>query len=299
MTLKELCEKYDIKYQSNHADKIRKQLSKYCEFKQQGRDYTIIRELTDVEKLAFNSKFSDYITDLLIKQLSLSKTTVFTYTELFENLGLVNEFYKKARSNIYSHKPYYETPKFIYDITDYELNNGDTEYHIIENNLYKFFISSSKILKEIIRNSLNSMQKRRLLYWKPTYRVYKKLDNGSVISYNCDKELAGKILDWENEALSYLGYKTKWFGKDTKAKNYLNQYVNQHLNQYGYNYYTDAVDLTLATESIKREAHKIDCQYILNNNIQTKLLESKEMDNIIKTLNKQFIKEYVDISKIM
>ncbi len=296
MKLKELCEQCNIPYNKEHPKRSLQKLEQVYIINKQGRDYTIVRELTDIEKLAFNSKFSDYITDLLIKQLSLSETTVFTYTELFEKLGLVNEFYKQARSNLYSHKPYYETPKFTYDITDYELNNGDTEYHIIENNLYKFFISSSKILKEIIRNSLNSMQKRRLLFWKPTYRVYKKLDNGLVLSYNCDKELAGKILDWENEALEYLGYKTKWFGKDTKAKNYLNQYVNQHLNQLGYDYYTDAIDLTLATESIKREAYKVDCRYILNNNIQTKLLESKEMENIITSLNKQFIKEYIDIN---
>ena len=164
MKLKELCQQYNINYDSKNPKRSLEKLQQQYVINKNGRDYTIIRELTDSEKLAFSSKFSDYITNLLIKQLSMSQTAVYTYTELYEQLGLVNDFYKQARSNIYTHKPYYETPKFTYTITDFELNNGDTEYHIIENNLYKFFISSSKILKEIVRNSLNSMQKRRLLF---------------------------------------------------------------------------------------------------------------------------------------
>lgn len=118
------------------------------------------------------------------------------------------------------------------------------------------------------------------------------------MQYNCSKQLAGQILDWENEALSLVGYKTKWFGRDTKSKTTFDNYLKQKLSQIGYDYYTDAVDLTLATESIKKEAYKLDCKNALNQNVQTKLLESKEMDNIIKSLNKQFIKEYIDILNI-
>lgn len=298
MKLKDLCERYNVPYDSAHTKLCLSKLSKLCEFTKNGRDYTIIREYTEEEKFALsNAKFSEYITDLLIKQLSLTAKNVYTYIELYENMGMVNSFYKSARANIYSkdeYKAFYEVNKFSYDFSQFDADNGMTEYNIVESNLRKFFFTSNKLLKEIVRNSLNSMQKRRLIYWKPTYRLYKKRQDSPPIQHDCTTEEAGQILDWENEALTIVGYKSKWFGNDEKANNTFHDYVNSKIKEnFGYDYYGDAIDFTLAIESIQKEAYKIDCRRLLNQNVQTKLLESKEMDNIIRSLNKQFIQEYI------
>lgn len=292
MTLRELCEKYNITYDSKHGKYCKDQVAKYCEFVQQGRDYTIVKEYNENERLALtSSKFSDYIQDLLIKRLSMNDKNIYPYAELFEDMGMVNEFYRSARSNVYNNKDYYEVPKFSYPLNPDE--EDESEYRIINRNLKRFFRNSSKLMKEIVKNALDSGQKKRLFYWKPTYIMYKKRDDKNI-PVPCIKEQAGKILDWENEALEMLGYKTKWFGNDFEAKENFDEYVNSKIKQY-YNcdFYTDGVDLTLAPNSLRREAFKIDCKHLLNNNVQTKLLESKEMDDIIRSLNKQFVKEYI------
>ena len=294
MTLKELCDKYNITYDSKHGKYCKEQLSKYCEFTQQGRNYTLVREYNENERLALsNSKFSDYIQDLLIKRLSVTPTkTIYSYAQLFEDMGMINKFYRSARSNVYRDKEFYEVPKFSYPLREDE--EDESEYRIISHNLGRFFQNSSKLMKEIVVNSLNSGQRKRLFFWKATYIMYKKVDDDINIPIECTKEQAGKILDWENEALEIVGYKTKWFGKNRKAKKDFDDYVNTKIKQYyDCDFYTDAVDLTLAPNSLQKEAFKIDCKRLLNQNVQTKLLESKEMDDIIRSLNKQFVKEYI------
>ena len=92
-----------------------------------------------------------------------------------------------------------------------------------------------------------------------------------------------------------LGYKTEWIPVE-KDRIAFNKFIDDKIKEnFGFDTYAKAVRLTLAQDSLKREAYKIDCRRMLNNNVQTKMLESKEMDLIVKALNKQFVSEYIQL----
>lgn len=304
MTLKEMCEKYNIQYDSKHSQKIQKKLSKMCEYVKNGRDYIVVREYSDIEKFMANStKFSDYMTNLVIKELSISQKNRYTFSEMFVKMGMVNQSYITSKNKLYSDNPKdieNEVKKFTYKIEDTENDYGITEYNVVEINLKKFFGHSTKLLKEIIKNSLDSMQKKRYIFWKQTYRMYRKTEDGVVEYKDCTIDEAGHILHWENEALGLVGYSNKWFGNDKEAKEEFSNYVNAKIKQnYGYTWYVEAMDLTLAQGTIDSVAKQIDCEILLNQNVQNKLTDSKEMGDIIKNLNEQFVKEYINIEKTL
>ena len=116
-----------------------------------------------------------------------------------------------------------------------------------------------------------------------------------LIERNATEEERSKILDWTKEALDKLGYKTEWIPVE-KDRIAFNKFIDDKIKEnFGFDTYAKAVRLTLAQDSLKREAYKIDCRRMLNNNVQTKMLESKEMDLIVKALNKQFVSEYIQL----
>ena len=300
MKLSELCDKYGVSYNKNHADRCRKQLEKYCIFERKGNNYTIIRELTNEEKLLMSDKFTDYMSDILIKHLSnKGRQVTYTYAELFELTGMINHNWREGRSNIYGeiYKKKNETDKFNYALSQEEKKDGISDSLIIEYNLKRFFKTSNRLLKEIVNNSLTSIEKKHLLYWDKTYKLYiLPKDKGDyLIERNATEEERSKILDWTKEALDKLGYKTEWIPVE-KDRIAFNKFIDDKIKEnFGFDTYAKAVRLTLAQDSLKREAYKIDCRRMLNNNVQTKMLESKEMDLIVKALNKQFVSEYIQL----
>lgn len=304
MTLREMCERFGVNYDNKHPERTRKNLSKMCEYVKNGRDYIVVREYNDIEKFMANStKFSDYMTNLVVKELSISQKNRYTFSEMFVKMGMVNQSYITSKNKLYSDNPKdieNEVKKFTYKIEDAENDYGITEYNVVEINLKKFFGHSTKLLKEIIKNSLDSMQKKRYIFWKQTYRMYRKTEDGVVEYKDCTIDEAGHILHWENEALGLVGYSNKWFGNDKEAKEKFSNYVNTKIKQnYGYTWYVEAMDLTLAQGTIDSVAKQIDCEILLNQNVQNKLTDSKEMGDIIKNLNEQFVKEYINIEKTL
>ena len=300
MKLSELCDKYGVAYNKNHADRCRKQLEKYCIFERKGNNYTIIRELTDEEKLLMSDKFTDYMSDILIKHLSSKgRQVTYTYSELFELTGMINHNWREGRNNVYgeAYEKKNETDKFDYALSQEEKEGGLSNSLIIEYNLKRFFKTSNRLLKEIVNNSLTSIEKKHLLYWDKTYKLYifPKKKGDCLIEKVATEDERSKILDWTKEALDKLGYKTEWIPVE-KDRIAFNKFIDDKIKEnFGFDTYAKAVRLTLAQDSLKREAYKIDCRRMLNNNVQTKMLESKEMDLIVKALNKQFVSEYIQL----
>ena len=300
MKLSELCDKYGVAYNKNHADRCRKQLEKYCIFERKGNNYTIIRELTDEEKLLMSDKFTDYMSDILIKHLSSKgRQVTYTYSELFELTGMINHNWREGRNNVYgeAYEKKNETDKFDYALSQEEKEGGLSNSLIIEYNLKRFFKTSNRLLKEIVNNSLTSIEKKHLLYWDKTYKLYifPKKKGDYLIEKVATEDERSKILDWTKEALDKLGYKTEWIPVE-KDRIAFNKFIDDKIKEnFGFDTYAKAVRLTLAQDSLKREAYKIDCRRMLNNNVQTKMLESKEMDLIVKALNKQFVSEYIQL----
>ena len=235
MKLSELCDKYGVSYNKNHADRCRKQLEKYCIFERKGNNYTIIRELTNEEKLLMSDKFTDYMSDILIKHLSnKGRQVTYTYAELFELTGMINHNWREGRSNIYGeiYKKKNETDKFNYALSQEEKKDGISDSLIIEYNLKRFFKTSNRLLKEIVNNSLTSIEKKHLLYWDKTYKLYiLPKDKGDyLIERNATEEERSKILDWTKEALDKLGYKTEWIPVE-KDRIAFNKFIDDKIKE--------------------------------------------------------------------
>lgn len=298
MKLRELCEKYGVKYNVHKTEKCRKKLSKFCEFERNGNDYTIIRELSDEEKVLISDKFTSYIEDILIKHFVTKNAEVLTYTyiDLFEILGLINNNWRIGRNNVFGKlgkKQLIETNKFDYNTI--QNDEGFTKNNIVKYNIKSFFRISNKLLKEIVVNSLTSIEKRNLLSWDKTYKLYilPKKKGDYLIERDITDEECSKILSWTKEALDILGYKTEWM-PSKKDKKKLTEYVNNKiLKEFGYDTYAKAIRLRLAPSSLQRETHNVDCRKHLNKKVVNKLLASKELKGILESIKEQCIDEYI------
>lgn len=118
MKLKEICNRYGIRYDYDHPKRTRKQLEKYCDYTMVGRNYTIIKEYNKLEvynNTIFNCgensirwKFS-YIPTILrhcsgVYKISLGNTIY---------IGQTNDFERR----MYQYR----------DKTDFTRNNGTYE----------------------------------------------------------------------------------------------------------------------------------------------------------------------------
>lgn len=121
-----------------------------------------------------------------------------------------------------------ETNKFDYNTI--QNDEGFTKNNIVKYNIKSFFRISNKLLKEIVVNSLTSIEKRSLLSWDKLPK--KKCDY--LIERDITDEECSKILSWTKEALDILGYKTEWI-PSKKDKKKLTEYVNNKiLKEFGY-----------------------------------------------------------------
>lgn len=96
--LKELCDKYNIPYDSKRAERCRKKLNRYCVFDRIGNSYFIVRERTEEER-EFMVKFTNckkLLKGLVCQDLnSVDGNTLRMNTkEFLEYFGVVNQHYK-------------------------------------------------------------------------------------------------------------------------------------------------------------------------------------------------------------
>ena len=300
MKLRELCEKYGVRYNVHNPVRSRKQLSKFCEFERNENDYTIIRELSDEEKILVSDKFTTYIENILINRLVINNAEelTYTYTDLFEILGLVNDNWRTGRNNIFGKlgkKQLIETNKFDYNVI--QNDEGFTKNNVVKYNIKSFFRISNKLLKEVVVNSLTSIEKRNLLSWDKTYKLYilPKKKGDTLIERDITDEERSKILDWTKEALDMLSHETEWIPSKREKKN-LTEYVNNKiLKEFGYDTYAKAIRLRLTPSSLQRETYNVDCRKHLNKKVVNKLLASKELKDILETIKEQCINEYITL----
>lgn len=65
----------------------------------------------------------------------------------------------------------------------------------------------------------------------------------------------------------------------------------------GYSFYCNSIRFLLSNEALKRTYQKSLNGQKLNNNIQNKLLTSKEMEIISKSLNEQFVDKFIKLKE--
>ncbi len=241
------------------------------------------------------SKYTSYIEILLLNQLSsLNKTDAnFTYRELIELLGLVNEHYYFAK---YNQKEYIEKLMSEY---------GEDSYEMLSYSLNIFFSKTKKMLKRLLKNSINIIENKSIIFQNKTIVLYKKeynLETGRhhVELHTCDKKETAKFLDMQKEVMNkYKISKIKqYYSLDKQTKKDYNTDINKKIKEtFNYDLYSCGINVVYS----KKQAKEYSTEYIsgiknkLNENIQDKLLNSKELNIISKELKEQFVKDFIKL----
>lgn len=153
------------------------------------------------------------------------------------------------------------------------------------------------MLKEIVVNSLTSIEKRNLLSWDKTYKLYilPKKKGDRLIERDITDEEYSKILNWTKEALDMLGYKTEWMPSKKDKKKFTEYINNKILKEFSYDTYAKAIRLRLTPSSLQKETYNIDYRKHLNKKVVNKLLASKELKGILESIKEQCIDEYITL----
>lgn len=302
LTYKELC--LELKENELQGGRQRttqlKKLSQSYEIEKIDKKYIIKREYTKEEKIMLdnNGKFTIYIKELLLNRIKNqnNKTQIsMSYREIFEGLAMVNENYYKAKYNEFN--IYLDQILDEYKIMKTYNTFDDTGTDIIEHNMRLYFYKSGKLLREIIGNSLKSMQKNDLIIYSRTFLLIKKVD-GIVHKKYTSPEEDSKILgiidivksEFNDTPIFYLSYcdRTKYYDR-------INEEVKRIFN---YDFCFDAVRIILSVSAIQRDLLKakeiILNKQKLNKNVQNKFTNSKEMNDLvpqnqIQIFNNKFI----------
>ena len=291
LTYKQICgimQEEELRGGTNRNKQL-KRWRQYYDIEKNGKYYYIIKKYNDdeLQLIENHGKYTTYIENILIHKLSQvnEQEISLTYRELFEGLFMVNKDYYKAK---YNKHDYFE------QITCPSLQNKED---IIESNMGLFFGISSRLLKRILDDSIKSMENRRLLIANKSFRLYKK-ENNKIISHECDTDEINKILNIQNRIMNKYGIEkiqqTYYFDWNTRNKFYddINDCIKKEL---GYTFYCNSIKFILSDEGLQREYQKTLTAKKLNNNIQNKLLTSKEMEIISKSLNEQFVDKFIKL----
>ena len=143
------------------------------------------------------------------------------------------------------------------------------------------------------------MENRKLLVTHKSFRLYKK-ENNMIISHDCTNEEIIKITEIQNRIMEkYNLYKIQQsYQLDWNTRNQFYDDINETIREeMGYTFYCNSIRFLLSNEALKRTYQKSLNGQKLNNNIQNKLLTSKEMEIISKSLNKQFVDKFIKLER--
>lgn len=278
---------------------------KEYEIEKNGRNYIIIREYTDKEKylLKNDKKFTINIERILLNKIKVSGNTqiTLTYKEIFEGLNVVNKDYYKAK-----YKEFYSYLNHILidhkkELKYYEfLPDAEYKRETIEKDMRNYFFKTNNILKKMVKDALESMQKRDLIIWSRSFKLIRKHKN--YVETHCTTlEEDSIILDIIDEAKREINDKGLFFmNKEEKEKYYkiIDELIFEKL---GYDHCHDAVRLVMSEKAIERDLNKIEevgmSKRILNKGTFNKLNNSKELESLMpkphfQVFNEEFIKNH-------
>ena len=154
----ELCKALNLEPDGgNKKKKQLKELQSYINYEVQDRKY-IITEIYDIpklpeERIASNAKYVDFVQHILLSYLSKQKEEVAYVTQqnLWTILGMVNEHYFPMREN------------------KEELLSLDENMDMF--NINNFYQRSNLKFRDIIKSSIASLKRRKIIMCEETFRI--------------------------------------------------------------------------------------------------------------------------------
>ena len=295
-----LCEFLEVKVYKAQSDSQKaqfKQLDSYCKYHKEGRSKIIIDKIyempkiiedkrKDLNKVSNNSKFVKDIEALLLHLLSQSRGNNINLSSnmLFQELQMININYSAARKNVYKLSEITNiAPEFIFD----------------------FFNFTNSELKTILETSLNSLQRRSLIFWNKEIMVCTNYIHR--IATDQEKEV---ILKLQKETLKNMGYDSlqsvflanKWsiFKRAVNSKLYTNLKIDYFYNSYKINYnhenILDELEHLRLTEEEKTEAMNR-----LNDNtiISINKVSTRKHNNAAEKIDEPFVLKDSAFGKVL
>lgn len=297
LSYKEICEEMNDTIKSGGKNRKEQLLKwqKLYDIEKIKTKYIIKRSLTIEEReiLESDGKFATYIQNLLVWLLKQQNNYELRigYKELFEYMKMVNERYYVIK---YKEEKVEYTQNIAQDI--------NVNIESIENNLDTFYRISNKFLKDMMRRALNSMQKRGLIIYCKSYRMFKKIYIKEINSYVVDKHDCS--IDEVSEIMQFYVETMKKFNikeynhinvlPDILKREFYHQIDEKIFDKFGYDYHREVFRIILS-KGIEYELMS-STQQRLNQNVQTGLKGSSDIRKTIPPTQLEiFIKDLISL----
>lgn len=194
---KELCKILGIECKSSDSKKaVIKELERHCRYEKQGNKFIVLEvyevalEKTDNRKLGNNSKYVENIEYILLNILSQSDgyKSIFTKSNLFEYLGMINPLYLQ-KSLMKAKLPLQDDRIKLYDINH-------------------FYQRTNQRLTKILFDALNNLKNRFLISYKEINVIVRCDDKGKEVYSEAIDDEINWIRDAKRMALDEMELRT-------------------------------------------------------------------------------------------
>lgn len=198
----------------NQKKKQLKEWERYFRFEKDGRKFTIVEiypePLSEEYRVAANAKYTGLIQNILLSYLSQQKTEVayITMQGLWEILGMINKRYTEMRER----QNREQLLCLSDDMTMFDIND--------------FFKRSNTKFRDIVKVSLNSLKRRKLILFEETYRIGEPIyDKNACRDFEYREATDTEkryILKTEHDLLKKFGFETDFqmFCSDSREEYY-------------------------------------------------------------------------------
>lgn len=271
--------------------------------------YIIKREYGDLEKkiIEKNGKFTTYIQNLIVYKLinenkQNNYEVRFSYRELLEFLCLVNPmFYQLKRQNDENAIDIQEYAESVID----RITISDKKRESVYDNIDLFLDYTETLLKRLVKDSLKSMEQRKLIISSKSFRLYrrrynKELKRFEVQKHDCTDEEVSKILKFYVEVMQIFHIKkeNQIFGMEDMLVNEFFAQINDRIKEeFDYDLHSPTFKLILAKGVFNTFQYEPSLSTKkLNENVQNKLKNNKYMrDNLPLNQRDIFIDDLISI----
>ena len=307
--------------------------------------YIVVKEYDEPDVSCAKTKqaYTEYIEALILSMLyeefrerQIEPVMYKTYNELFCDLALTNEQYyqwkhlfdrrnrldqkqKEIKKDIEKRIVNELPTKITKDLEEIEGGFESIKSKMIfremakmdyaERNIEKYYSISYSMLKRTVDNALKSMQKRFIINYSTTFKVYKRVFYEDSETGVKKVKTVGRIVttEEENKILSILSKGLEEFGiknEDELVKLRYSSLLDEKELYLDYNlycssliqkevdcdFYGKCLKIVYGRDAVKRELeYKIQTKQILNNNIVAYLRKSKQLDEIDKIVREYLI----------
>ena len=299
LSYKQLCVLLNEEIKGGKAKQYQlRRIEQYFELCKIRQKYKIIKQYNSNEQqlITKNGQYTDILQNLLIKYIYdehlEKKDVILTYREIMEMFSMVNKLYYEIKRDKIKYIDNFKLTKTP------EMSDGDLiDLYLRDSDI--FFNTSDRLLKQTINRAFDSMQSRKIILYRQSFKLYKKIktdDNKEIcINWNATKEQDMELIKLQHDCLRefdaqkmqdvifFTRERRKQFYDELRRKMILSDILN------GADTYAKTFVISFNPESIEYEYKEAWDKRALNKASAEKLLNTKSLDYLSNTMKTQFI----------